>query len=29
LIEQGDSEPYWPEEEQTLRELMEQHEIQA
>ncbi|RCU47002.1 DUF932 domain-containing protein [Haloplanus salinus] len=29
LIERGDTEPYWPEEEQTLRELMEQHEIQA
>ena len=29
LIEHGDSEPYWPEEEQTLRELMERHEIQA
>ena len=29
LIEQGDSEPYWPEEEETLRELMEEHEIEA
>jgi len=29
LIEQGDSEPYWPEEEQTLRELMDAHELQA
>ena len=29
LIEHGDSEPYWPEEEQTLRELMDAHELQA
>jgi hypothetical protein len=29
LIEQGDAEPYWEEEEQTLRELMEQHEIRV
>jgi len=29
LIDQGDSEPYWPEEEQTLRELMDAHELQA
>jgi len=29
LIERGDAEPYWEEEAQTLRELMEQHEIQA
>ena len=29
LIEQGDSEPYWPDEEDALRELMEEHEIQA
>ena len=29
LIEHGDSEPYWPEEEQTLRELMEAHESRA
>ncbi|WP_353634417.1 DUF932 domain-containing protein [Halobacterium sp. NMX12-1] len=29
LIEQGDTEPYWPDEEQTLRELMEAHELQA
>ncbi|TQQ83126.1 DUF932 domain-containing protein [Halonotius terrestris] len=29
LIEHGDSEPYWPEEEQTLRELMQEHELTA
>jgi len=29
LIEQGDSDPYWPGEEDALRELMEEHEIQA
>jgi hypothetical protein len=29
LIEQGRAEPYWKEEEQTLRELMEQHKIQV
>jgi len=29
LIERGDAEPYWEEEEQTLRELMEQHEIRV
>lgn len=29
LIEHGSSEPYWPEEEQTLRELMQEHELTA
>jgi len=29
LIERGDAEPYWEEEEQTLRELMDQHEIRV
>jgi len=29
LIEHGDTEPYWEGEEQTLRELMEMHEIGA
>jgi len=29
LIEQGDSEPYWEGEEESLRELMEEHEIRA
>jgi hypothetical protein len=29
LIEHGDTEPYWKNEEQTLRELMEVHELQA
>ena len=29
LIEQGDSEPYWEGESEALRELMEEHELQA
>jgi hypothetical protein len=29
LIEQGDSEPYWEGEEESLRELMEEHELNA
>lgn len=29
LIEQGDSEPYWEGEEESLRELMEEHELKA
>ncbi|WP_235007298.1 DUF932 domain-containing protein [Haloarcula mannanilytica] len=29
LIESGDSEPYWPEERKSLRELMEKHGIEA
>jgi hypothetical protein len=29
LIEEGGVEPYWPEEEETLRELMEAHELRA
>jgi hypothetical protein len=29
LIEQGDTEPYWEDEEETLRELMQEHEVQV
>lgn len=29
LIEQGETEPYWEGEEESLRELMEQHEVQV
>jgi len=29
LIEQGDSEPYWEGETESLRDLMEEHEIQV
>jgi len=29
LIEQGDTEPYWEDEEETLRELMQEHELRV
>lgn len=29
LIERGDAEPYWENETESLRELMERHELQA